>query len=214
MHTHPYLHTYTYTCNLWQPVLSSSTEFQFQSSGHDAWVEVLSPAKPSCCPLHPTPQTQKRTSRWADARPVCWFSENPGTQWTLHICPFCLNDGTTEGAPMCTFVSLLPLMVGPGGWATVTGNTRADQIQRRTCGRDKCENITDWKSKHPAQILEASVVHGRSGGRASFLSCTNLSLGAGTASPSGTLMWMSFFFLRPFLRFLPLWELGSQLSSH
>lgn len=62
-------------------------------------------------------------------------------------------------------------MVGPGGWATVARKTRADQIQRRTVGRDKCENITDGKSKHPAQILEASVVHDRSGGRASFLSC-------------------------------------------
>lgn len=62
-------------------------------------------------------------------------------------------------------------MVGPGGWATVAQKTRADQIQRRTIGRDKCENITDGKSKHPAQILEASVVHDGSGGRASFLSC-------------------------------------------
>lgn len=99
-------------------------------------------------------------------------------------------------------------MVGPGGWA----QTRADRIQRRTGGRDKCENITDGKSKHPAQILEASVVHDRSGGRASFLSCTNVSLGAGTASPSGTLMWMSFFLSQALSPFPPI--VGTGKPAH
>lgn len=98
-------------------------------------------------------------------------------------------------ARSCPFA---PLMAGPGGWATVARNARADQIQRRTGGRDKCENITDWKSKHPAQILEASVVHDRSGGRASFLSCTNLSLGLGVPALLGPSCGCPFSFSGPF----------------
>lgn len=73
----------------------------------------------------------------------------------------------------------------------------------RNGGREKCENRSDWKSKHPALILEASVVSDRNGGGRGFLSVFHkVELGGWAASPSpGTLM--SFFFLRPFLLLFP-----------
>lgn len=70
-----------------------------------------------------------------------------------------------------------PPVVGPGRWEL----TRS----RELVGRGKCENVPDRKPKHPAQILEASVVHDRSGGggRVFFLSYTSLSSGGWDCQP-------------------------------